>query len=121
MKLMTPREVSEAFGISEHTLAKWRVAGAGPIYIRVGSCIRYRLSDLEEWLQSRERKPHAPTSETRKLALPILRGRKTVYRKHRLGRHRTQQDRRDESGSEGQGAGHDGPLARAKGFNEVVQ
>ena len=98
-KLLTPREVSESFGVSEHTLANWRALKTGPPYIRVGGSIRYDASDLKDWLNSRKEKTHAFERAKRELALPILAGQPRVRGQHRFGRHRTQQDRRDENRS----------------------
>jgi predicted DNA-binding transcriptional regulator AlpA len=98
-KLLTAREVAEALGVSEHTLANWRALKTGPAYIRVGGSIRYDGADLAEWLNSRKEKTHAPESAKRELALPILARQPRVSRKHRFGRHRTQQGRRDENRS----------------------
>jgi hypothetical protein len=35
------------------TLAKWRVSGDGPKFVRVGRTPRYRGSDINAWLASR--------------------------------------------------------------------
>jgi predicted DNA-binding transcriptional regulator AlpA len=43
-------------GVSILTLADWRTKGVGPAYVKVGRCVRYRLSDLQTWLESRTRK-----------------------------------------------------------------
>ncbi|MDO4429194.1 MAG: helix-turn-helix domain-containing protein [Atopobiaceae bacterium] len=43
-------------GISPRTLSNWRVQGRGPRYVKVGSNrspVLYRISDIEEWLDSR--------------------------------------------------------------------
>ena len=40
-------------GIAPRTLANWRCAGDGPPFYRIGSAIRYRLNDLDEWLAAR--------------------------------------------------------------------
>jgi len=103
---MTPHEVAEALAVSEHTLANWRVERTGPAYIRIGGLIRYDGVDLEEWLESRKRKTDdANQIEKRELVLSLLARPKRVHGKHRLGRHRTQQDRRDEIRSKGSGIG----------------
>lgn len=44
------RDVAARFGISEHTLATWRTKGIGPRYLKVGSAVRYRLADVEDWI-----------------------------------------------------------------------
>lgn len=41
--------------LSPRTLEKWRWAGTGPRFIRVGGRVYYRLSDLEDWLRSQTR------------------------------------------------------------------
>jgi hypothetical protein len=37
---------------SVHTLRDWRKRGKGPRFTRVGSLVRYRLSDVEEFVNS---------------------------------------------------------------------
>ena len=47
---------AEMLGLSPRTLQAWRARGEGPVYIRVSSrCIRYRVTDLEEWAEERVR------------------------------------------------------------------
>ena len=41
------------------TLAHWRSEGRGPKFIKLGSKVAYRGSDLNEWLQSRTVEPRA--------------------------------------------------------------
>lgn len=52
-KLLTPRMLVERWNISDNTLRKWRVAGTGPAYIKLGnrrnSEVRYRQDDIEEF------------------------------------------------------------------------
>ena len=43
--------MAEVFRISRQTLRVWRMNGYGPIFIRVGRCIRYRREDLDVWLE----------------------------------------------------------------------
>lgn len=40
-------------GLSSSTLAKYRVAGNGPQYLKVGRAVRYRIADLENWLSEK--------------------------------------------------------------------
>jgi hypothetical protein len=35
------------------TLSDWRTKGIGPAYVKVGRLIRYRIADLDAWLDSR--------------------------------------------------------------------
>lgn len=52
--MLLPRQAAEMLGISEHTLAKWRSKKRYPLrYVKVGGNVRYRMSDLEAFLNSR--------------------------------------------------------------------
>ena len=42
-------------GLARQTLAKLRVYGGGPKYIKVGRRVIYDTRDLDEWLESRKR------------------------------------------------------------------
>lgn len=39
--------------ISARTFQRWRQRGFGPKFLRVGTQIRYRQRDLDEWLSDR--------------------------------------------------------------------
>ena len=52
--LLTPKQLAAKLCINENTLAKWRLTGLGPQYIKVQRCIRYAVSDVEEWLEKRK-------------------------------------------------------------------
>ena len=39
--------------ISPRTFQRWRQHGTGPRFVRVGSLIRYRRADLDQWLSTR--------------------------------------------------------------------
>lgn len=51
--LLTPEQTAERLGIAPRTMANWRVVGAGPPFVRVGSRVRYTIADLETWVQTR--------------------------------------------------------------------
>jgi excisionase family DNA binding protein len=54
--LMTPAEVAELLGVTEGTLAHWRVSGTtGPNFTKVGGRVRYRRTTVEQWLEAQER------------------------------------------------------------------
>jgi len=50
------------------TLAKWRVAGAGPKFVRVGRTPLYRGSDINQWLRHRTVSQTVATSAARRRA-----------------------------------------------------
>ena len=53
-ELTTPRNISNAIGISEGTLAVWRCTGRYPLrYIKVGKSVKYRVGDVRDFLRGR--------------------------------------------------------------------
>jgi predicted DNA-binding transcriptional regulator AlpA len=50
--LVAPPEVSGYLGIPEQTLANWRSAGKGPKWYKVGRHTRYRMSEVNSWLDA---------------------------------------------------------------------
>jgi len=48
---LTTRHAAEYLGVACVTLTVWRSQGRGPRYLRLGRLVRYRISDLDEWLQ----------------------------------------------------------------------
>ena len=52
MKLLTPPELADLLGIPEATLAQWRYRHVGPPYVKVGRHIRYRVEDIEAWVEA---------------------------------------------------------------------
>jgi hypothetical protein len=53
--LLTPAEAAKFLRISVSWLAKARMQGDGPPYIRVGRAIRYGEAALWQWTKSRQR------------------------------------------------------------------
>ncbi len=52
--LLPPPEAAAYIGVSENTLSVWRCVGRYAIpFIKVGRLVRYRVSDLDAWLESR--------------------------------------------------------------------
>jgi Helix-turn-helix domain len=54
-RLRTPKEAAEFLRVSTSFLAKARMRGDGPPYIRVGRSIRYSETALLQWMKSRQR------------------------------------------------------------------
>ncbi len=57
-KLFTPQELAEYFDVPVSTLYDWRWRGEGPRGFRVGKRIRYRRSDVEQWIHQRLQESH---------------------------------------------------------------
>jgi hypothetical protein len=53
--LLTPKDASKFLKVSLSWLAKARMRGDGPPYIKFGKSIRYCESALLAWLKSRQR------------------------------------------------------------------
>ena len=44
-------QVAEITGVKVSTLRKWRWLSVGPRFRRFGSCVRYSLIDVQEWIE----------------------------------------------------------------------
>ena len=53
--LMTPKDAANVLKVSLSWLAKARMRGDGPPYIRVGRSIRYADLALMQWMKSKQR------------------------------------------------------------------
>jgi excisionase family DNA binding protein len=49
--LMSPGEVARFLGLPLRTIYRWRSRGEGPRGYRVGRHVRYRVRDIEHWLE----------------------------------------------------------------------
>ncbi len=50
--LLTQKQVAQRWALSERTLERWRTIGEGPVYIKLGYAVRYRLTDIESFEQA---------------------------------------------------------------------
>ncbi len=50
-RLLKQKEVEELLGLAPSTIEQWRLRGRGPRWVRLGRAVRYRLSDLTEYMQ----------------------------------------------------------------------
>lgn len=52
--LVDEKAAADILGVSGGTLSVWRSTGRYALpYVKVGRRVRYRLSDLEKWLEQR--------------------------------------------------------------------
>jgi excisionase family DNA binding protein len=57
-RLLSPEELSSYLGVPLATVYRWRSRREGPLGMRVGRHVRYRLRDVERWLDERlEQRP----------------------------------------------------------------
>jgi hypothetical protein len=49
---LTAEDAGQYVGYTAAALRKWREKGKGPCYIKVGRSVRYRIRDLDAWLDA---------------------------------------------------------------------
>jgi hypothetical protein len=54
---LSERKAAVFIGMSPFFLRRRRREGTGPVYLKLGSAIRYRVADLENWLAARDVRP----------------------------------------------------------------
>lgn len=55
-KLLKPEEAAEFLGRSPSTLAKTRMTGTGPRFVKLGGSVRYDIRDLEAFIAQSTRR-----------------------------------------------------------------
>jgi len=53
--LVAPEALAEMLSVTTGQLAQMRYLGTGPEYIKVGTRVRYALSDVQSWLAAHRR------------------------------------------------------------------
>ena len=58
-RMLTSKQVAEQLNVTEWCLRNWRHLGTkGPKFLKIeGGFIRYRQSDVNEWLKKQQREP----------------------------------------------------------------
>ena len=51
--ILNTREAAAYCRLGKPTLERFRISGEGPRYCKLGGAVRYRLADLDAWLESR--------------------------------------------------------------------
>jgi predicted DNA-binding transcriptional regulator AlpA len=49
------KQAAAYLGFALATLEIWRFQNKGPAYLKIGRSVRYRIADLDEWLQQQKR------------------------------------------------------------------
>jgi predicted DNA-binding transcriptional regulator AlpA len=57
--LLTEKQVAAQLSINPKTLSIWRGQRRGPRFVKLGRAVRYRLSDVREFLESVTVEPRA--------------------------------------------------------------
>ncbi len=54
-RLVAPEDLAELLSVTTGQLAQMRYLGTGPEYVKVGTRVRYALSDVRAWLNQQRR------------------------------------------------------------------
>ena len=49
--LLTENEASNILSVPVRTLQKWRFKCRGPVYKKIGRCVRYSIADLTDYIK----------------------------------------------------------------------
>ncbi len=52
-KIFTPKQLAKYLETSVSALSQYRALGIGPVYLKIRRMMRYRLSDVDEWLRQK--------------------------------------------------------------------
>ena len=61
VSLLTAKEAAALLRVSTSTMAKWRLRGEGPSFIKLGAKIAYSDDVVKDWLASRVRQSTSQT------------------------------------------------------------
>lgn len=53
--LLSPIELASYLGLPVATIYRWRTYNEGPLGIKVGRHVRYRVEDVDRWLDEKRR------------------------------------------------------------------
>ncbi len=72
-RCMTQTELAERWRISEATLERWRTESNGPLFLKLGNQVRYRVQDVEAFEEVALRGSTKPTAGSNRLQPPRVR------------------------------------------------
>jgi predicted DNA-binding transcriptional regulator AlpA len=55
-QLLDTIQAARLLNLSRHTLIRWRTAGGGPVYLKLGRRVLYDPVSIDQWLTDRTRK-----------------------------------------------------------------
>jgi len=69
--LHSPEQAAKYLNTTTSSLERWRTAGTGPAFVKIGRRVAYTKEDLDDWIQQQrrtmttERRAKTPTEERR--------------------------------------------------------
>jgi predicted DNA-binding transcriptional regulator AlpA len=64
-RYLSPQQAAEFLSLSVSTLAKWRVKGGGPPYVKLGRRVAYAAAVLDQWAALHQRRNTCDTVQAR--------------------------------------------------------
>jgi excisionase family DNA binding protein len=62
--LLSPEQLAALLGVPLKTIYAWRYRGLGPRALKVGRHVRFRPSDVSQWLDEQADRPRIATGKT---------------------------------------------------------
>lgn len=53
-RLLNTKELARYLGVAISTITQYRLDGTGPDYVKLGHLVRYKIADVEKWLDARK-------------------------------------------------------------------
>lgn len=63
MQLITTEEASKMLSVAPITMQTWRSKNQGPDFVKIGGSVRYKLTDIESWIEQNTCKTIASDSK----------------------------------------------------------
>lgn len=60
--LLTTEDVAALLTVKPQSVRRWRTRGYGPPVLKVGGAVRYRVEDVEAWLERQTESSSSSTS-----------------------------------------------------------
>lgn len=52
-RLIDEVEAADILGVKKQTMGVWRIRGCGPAFVKIGRLVKYKLSDIRNYIDSR--------------------------------------------------------------------
>ena len=69
MDIFRTKDAAKYIGLKKSTLEVWRVRGDGPVFLKLGKAVRYRKTDLDDFVNARVRTSTSQTQAPESLNL----------------------------------------------------